>query len=278
MGCRVFQRHYKLFSSLNAALCFDCPQCLFPLHLISFNFPGSRDGIVSPPLRSMLWLHPVLHVLPITWWDVVLGMPVLGVCYPSYSPPDTMVHLRCLKNSALQLSRALRKYFLSLMQQQSEMPNMVKKACGTGGGKWSLISLSLSSALIMWSSHCLIWNLSPDVEQACQTAFFIFLSSLLVAQGVGEEWSSYMLGSSFDTFLLSSLSPLLSYIPSHVKSDIRSLLHLGWRSLCSCIYTVWTFSSLPSVLMLQQEFLGPSCFSFSVTSNSRQPTFSAFAI
>lgn len=62
-------------------------------------------------------------------------MPVLGVCYPSYSPPDTMVHLRCLKNSALQLSRALRKYFLSLVQQQSEMPNMVKKACGTGGGE-----------------------------------------------------------------------------------------------------------------------------------------------
>lgn len=61
-----------------------------------------------------------------------------------------------------------------------------------------------------------------EVEQACQTAFFIFLSSLLIARGIGEEWSFYMLGVFFNTVLLSPL-----FFPStclHPKScEIKSL-------------------------------------------------------
>lgn len=175
-------------------------------------------------------------------------MWVLSICYPSYAPSDTTVHLRCLKNSALQLSSALRKYFLSFMEQQSEMPNIMKEVRGAAG-KWTLISLCLSSTLITWSSplpH--LKFVSLEVEQACQTAFFIFLSSLLIARGIGEEWSFYMLGVFFNTVLLSPLFfPLPAYIPSHVKSNLSSLIHLKLIFLCSYIYLSW---KVPSLLKL----------------------------
>jgi len=60
-------------------------------------------------------------------------MRVLGVCYPNCASSDTTMHLRCLKNSASQLSHALRKYFLNFMEQQSEMRNIMKEVCGAAG-------------------------------------------------------------------------------------------------------------------------------------------------
>lgn len=106
-----------------------------------------------------------------------------------------------------------------------------------------------------------------EVEQACQTAFFIFLSSLLIARGIGEEWSFYMLGVFFNTVLLSPLFfPLPAYIPSHVKSNLYSLLHLNLIFLCSYIYLPLKVSSLLKLYSysfnaITRFFLGPLRFS-----------------
>ena len=100
---------------------------------------------------------------------------------------------------------------------------------------------------------CLISNSSLEVEWVCHTAFFIsFLLSLLIAWGIGGEWSFYMLGVFFNTVLLSLLFLFCfpSYIPSHVKSSLSSLLHLKCSFLYSYIYLPTKVSSLSSILML----------------------------
>lgn len=144
-------RTFRLLRCAFHILYFDWLWNLFPSHLIGFNFPEliSCDGIISPVPVAVV--TPRAASGPSGPWNVVLGMRVLGVCCPNSASSGTTVHLRCLKNSASQLSCALRKYFLCFVEQQSEMPNIVKEVCGTAG-KWTLISLCLSSTLITWSS------------------------------------------------------------------------------------------------------------------------------
>lgn len=132
-------------------LYFDWLWNLFLSHHIEFNFSEliSCNGIISPVPATVVTAHAVSG--PSSLWNAVLGMGMLGICYPNCSSSNTTMHLRCVKNPASQLSCALRKYFLSFMEQQSEMPDITKEVCGAAG-KWTLISLCLSSTLITWSS------------------------------------------------------------------------------------------------------------------------------
>lgn len=155
-------------------------------------------------LSLPLWFHPTLRLVPAAreTWPLAWECWVFAPHRASLGPTG---HLRCLKNSASWLSCALRKYCLGFVEQQSEMPSIVKEVSGAAGG-WTLISTCLSSTLITWSSPLLISDSAVEVERACQAAFFIsFLSTLLIAWGTGGEWSFYTLGVFFNTVLLSPL-------------------------------------------------------------------------
>lgn len=142
---------FCLIKNVLHILHFDWLQNLLPSHLRGFNFPEliSCGGIISPVPATVVTFHAVSG--PSSPWNVVLGMRVPGICCPNCASPDTVVHLSCLRNSASQLSCALRKYFLSFMEQQSEMLNFLKEVC-VAAGKWTLISPCLSSTLMTWSS------------------------------------------------------------------------------------------------------------------------------
>lgn len=142
---------FRLLKCSFHILYFDWLSILFTSHLIWFNLPEliACDGIISPVPTAVVTCHAVSG--PSSPWNVVLGMRVLGVCYPNCASSDKTVHLGCLENSASQLSCALRKCFLRFVEQQSEMPNIVKEVCGAAG-KRTLISQCLSSALITRSS------------------------------------------------------------------------------------------------------------------------------
>lgn len=106
---------------------------LFPSHLMRFYFPEllSCDGFICPVPAAVITSHAASG--PSSLRNVVLGTRVPGVCCPNSAASDTTVHVRCLKNSASQLSCALRKYFLGFKEQQSEMRNIMKEVCGAAG-------------------------------------------------------------------------------------------------------------------------------------------------
>lgn len=274
----VFQRHCKLFGSLNALSMsyiltgFDTSSPHTLLGLISLSwFPAMELFSLSLVLCAGVTSHAASG--PSSLWNLVLGMRVLGICYPNCAASDTTVHLRCLKNSASQLSCALRKYFLSFMEQQSEMPNIMKEVCGAAG-KWTLISPCLSCTLITWSSplpHLKFLSWSWTSMSNCifhlfslasayglrhwRTVEFLHVGSLL-------QYCSFMFGVFFNTVLLSPLF-LLPFL--HPKlCEIKSLFPSTSQMQFSVFVHILAVKSFISVLCFSAVtrffFLDPHIF------------------
>lgn len=215
---------------------FDWLQNLFPSHLIEPHFPEliSCDGTISPVPATVVTLHAVSA--PSSPWNVVLGMRVPGICHSNCASPGTVVHFRCLRNSASQLSCALRKYFLSFMEQQSAMPNFLKEVC-VAAGRWTLISPCLSRTLTTWSSPLPHLRFVSWIWTSMSNCIF-HLFSLDSAYSL-RHWKRV------EFLHVGSLLQYHSFIPSFSASlhtsqvlwnQVHSLLCLKWSFLYSCTY------------------------------------------